>query len=156
MKKMVSYMGALGILASSAFAAPATVWGTEGAGDKAPAYWYSYEYGTGASIDTSTTVENIKVADMVAKAGSASNGAGFGFAWEQNAAYKDVPVSLSGYKGMCLTYKSTAPFRVDFKQSTITDDNYFGSELKASSGFKKQFIAFADLKQGWMLIYTRA
>ena len=149
MKKMVSYMGALGILASSAFAAPATIWGPEGAGDKAPAYWYSYEYGTGASIDTSTTAENVKVADMVAKAGSASNGAGFGFAWEQNAAYKDVPVSLSGYKGMCLTYKSTAPFRVDFKQSTITDDNYFGSELKASSGFKKQFIAFADLKQGW-------
>ena len=156
MKKMVSYMGALGILASSAFAASTTVWGPEGDGEKAPAYWYAYSYGTGASFDTTTTAENVKVADMVAKAGSASNGAGFGFAWEQNAAYKDVPVSLSGYKGMCLTYRSTAPFRVDFKQSTITDDNYFGSELKASSGFKKQYIAFADLKQGWKSTTTVA
>lgn len=148
-KKMVSYLGALGILASAAYAATATVWGPEGDGDMAPAYWYSYDYGTGASIDTSTTAENVKVAVMKAKAGNTSNGAGFGFAWKQNSSYKDVPVSLSGYKGMCLIYKSTAPFRVDFKQSTISDDNYYGSELKASSVFKKQFIAFADLKQGW-------
>ncbi|MBR2197094.1 MAG: tandem-95 repeat protein [Fibrobacter sp.] len=147
MKKMISF-GALCALVSTVSAAT-TVWTEEGPGEKAPAYWYDYTYGTGASIDTSTTAENVKVATMTAKAGNTDNGAGFGFAWEQNSAYKDVPVSLSGYKGMCLTYKSTAPFRVDFKQSTITDDNYYGSELKASSGFKKQFIAFADLKQGW-------
>ncbi len=156
MKKMISYMGALGIMASTAYAASATVWSAEGDGDKAPAYWYSYEYGTGASIDTSTTVDNIKVANMTAKAGNTSNGAGFGFAWQQNSSYKDVPISLSGFKGMCLTYRATAPFRVDFKQSTITDDNYYGAELAAASGFKKQFIAFADLKQGWKSTSTVA
>jgi len=146
-KKMISF-GALCALVSTVSAAT-TVWTEDGPGEKAPAYWYDYTYGTGASIDTSTTAENVKVATMTAKAGNTNNGAGFGFAWEQNSAYKDVPISLFSYKGVCLTYKSTAPFRVDFKQSTITDDNYYGSELKASSGFKKQYIAFADLKQGW-------
>ena len=46
-KKMISWGGALCALVGSAYAASATVWTEgEGAGTKAPAYWYSFEYGT--------------------------------------------------------------------------------------------------------------
>ena len=49
MKKMVSYMGAFGILASSAFAASATVWNNEdGNGTVVKKY-------LAASINTATT-----------------------------------------------------------------------------------------------------
>lgn len=154
-KKIALWMGALlGAMTGSAFAASATVWTEDGPGDKEPAYWYAFDYGTGASVDTSTTADNVKVAEFVAKPGKTDNGAGFGFTWEQNSSYKDVPISLASYKGACLTYRSTAPFRIDFRQSTITDDNYYGSELAAGS--KKLFIAFANLKQGWKSTTTVA
>ena len=154
-KKIALWMGALlGAMTSSVFAASATVWTEDGPGDKEPAYWYAFDYGTGASVDTSTTADNVKVAEFVAKPGKTDNGAGFGFTWEQNSSYKDVPISLASYKGACLTYRSTAPFRIDFRQSTITDDNYYGSELAAGS--KKLFIAFANLKQGWKSTTTVA
>ncbi len=143
-KKMISF-GALCALVSTVSAAT-TVWTEDGPGEKAPAYWYDYTYGTGASIDTSTTAENVKVAIMTAKAGNASNGAGLGFAWEQA---KDAHTTLAGYSGVCLTYSATAPLRVDFKQTTITDDNYYGAELAKTSGFVKTFVAFSSLKQGW-------
>ena len=148
MKKMISWLGAVGALVSSAYAASATVWTEEGEGTMAPAYWYTFKYGTGASIDTSTTAANVKVGDMTATESKTANGAGFGLTWKQNADYEDTPVSLSAYKGVCLTYKATAPFRIDFKQSTITDDNYYGAEMPATAG-AKVFLAFADLKQGW-------
>ena len=154
LKRFILGAGIMGAMSSIAFAATATVWTEEGPGTKAPAYWYSYEYGTGSSVDTSTTASNVKVAEFAVSSGKASNGAGFGFAWEQNAAYKDVAVSLASYKGVCLTYRSTAPFRIDFKQSTITDDNYYGSEL--SAGAKKTYIAFSSLKQGWKSTSTVA
>lgn len=124
-----------------------TVWTVAGDGAKAPAYWYSYTFGTGASVDTST-VDGYRVADFSA-ATSGSNGAGYGFGWEQNASYNDVPVSLSTYKGACLTYKATAPVRMDFKQSTIKDDNYYGTLLDSTSTFKTVFVAFDGLNQDW-------
>ena len=145
-KKMISVMGALCALVSTASAATATVWTPEGPGTKAPAYWYDYTYGTGSSIDTSTTAENVKVATMGAKAGSASNGAGLAFAWEQE---KNSYTTLAGYAGVCLTYSATAPLRMEFKQTTITDDNYYGAELAKTTGFVKTFIGFSSLKQGW-------
>ena len=149
-KKMISWMGALCALVGTAYAASATVWTEgEGAGTKAPAYWYTFKYGTGASVDTSAWSETSKLTELAAASNKTSNGAGFGFGWEQNpkADYADVPVTLAAYKGVCLTYSATAPFRIDFKQSTITDDNYYGAELDA--GTKKTFIAFSALKQGW-------
>ena len=156
MKKMISWMGALCALVGTAYAASATVWTEgEGAGTKAPAYWYGFDYGTGASVDSAAWSETSRLTVLTAKEGKTSNGAGFGFTWEQNATtYKDVAVSLASYKGVCLTYSATAPFRIDFKQSTITDDNYYGAEL--SAGAKKTFIAFADLKQGWKSTSTVA
>ena len=148
MKKMISWMGAICAMVGSAYAASATVWTEgEGAGTKAPAYWYTFKYEAGAAFDTTAWSETSRLTVLTAKAGKTSNGAGFGFTWEQNASYKDVAISLTAYKGVCLTYSATAPFRIDFKQSTITDDNYYGAEL--SAGAKKTFVAFADLKQGW-------
>ena len=147
-KKMISWMGALCALAGTAYAASATVWiEGEGAGTKAPAYWYSFEYGTGASADTSAWSETSKLTKFVATDSKASNGAGVGFAWEVDSKYKAVAISLGAYKGVCLAYNATAPFRIDFKQSNITDDNFYGAELAA--GTRKTFIAFNDLKQGW-------
>ncbi|WP_405340313.1 Ig-like domain-containing protein [Fibrobacter sp.] len=154
-KKMISWTGALCALAGSAYAASATVWTEgEGAGTKAPAYWYSFEYGTGAAADTSAWSTTSHLTALTAKEGKSSNGAGFGFTWEQNTSYKDVAVTLVSYKGVCLTYSATAPFRIDFKQSTITDDNYYGADLAA--GTKKTFVAFANLKQGWKSTSTIA
>lgn len=143
---------AAGALASYAAAATAVVWDGENKADMEPAYSFMFKYGTGAAIDT-TNVNGTKVLDFTAKAGTTSNGAGYGIGWKQscdaNWNCTDVAVSLSAYKGVCLTYKAEMPFRVDFKQSTITDDNYYGMELAASSVFKKQFIAFSELTQGW-------
>ena len=143
-KKMISF-GALCALVSTVSAAT-TVWTEDGPGEKAPAYWYDYTYGTGSSVEYYTTPENVQIATMTAKAGNANNGAGFAFAWEQA---KDAYTTLAGYSGMCLTYSATAPLRVDFKQTTITDDNYYGAELAKTSGFVKTFVAFSSLKQGW-------
>ena len=152
-KKMISVMGALCALVSTASAATATVWTPDGPGTKAPAYWLDYVYPentTLASVDTSTTAENVKVAVMHASAGSTDNGAGFGFAWAQNSSYQTISVNLSAYKGVCLTYSATTRLRMDFKQSNLeSSSNYYGTDLDSTDGFKKVFIAFKDLKQGW-------
>lgn len=157
-KKFACLLGLLG-LASAASAATAVVWSDEEGAKvtKEPAYFYTFDYGDlGASIDT-TNVNGAKVLDFVAPISKESAGAGYGFGWQQNSAYKDVAISLSTYKGVCLVYEAQAPFRVDFKQSTITDDNYYGMELKATDGgVKKTFIAFASLTQGWKSATTKS
>lgn len=138
----------MGLGMGTAVAATDTVWtAAKGDGGKAPAYWYSYKYGTGATIDTNV-IGSYKVIDFSASK-TGSNGSGYGFGWEQDAAYKDVPVSLSSYKGVCLIYKADAPVRMDFKQSTISDDNYYGTLLESSSTFKKVFVSFNGLTQDW-------
>ena len=130
------------------FAATDTVWtAAEGDGAMAPAYWYGYTYGTGASLDTNI-VNSYRVIDYTVST-SSINGAGYSLTWKQNAAYKDTVISLASYKGVCLTYKADYPVRLDFRQSTITDDNYYGTLLAASANFKKYFVAFADLVQDW-------
>lgn len=148
---------AAGLLASYAAAATAVVFTDEDGvkPTKEPAYGYTFEYGSGSSIDT-TNVNGAKVLDFVAPAIASSAGAGYGFGWKQDANYKDVAISLSGYKGVCLVYEAEYPFRVDFKQSTITDDNYYGMDLKAAATPKKQFIAFSGLTQGWKSTTTKA
>ncbi len=145
MKKMISLIGAFGAVFGTAFAADAVVW--PGEGTNAPAYWFSYTYpsdnSTLASIDTST-VDDVKIAKAkVTKGSKTSNGAGLGFGWQQDASYKDVPVSLAAYKGVCLTYRATAPFNIEFKQSGAAAN--FEMKLGASSVFKKKFVGFADL-----------
>lgn len=140
---------ALVLLGSAALAATATVWTEDGPGTMAPASWYTYTSGTGASVDTMTTAANVKVAEFAVTPGKTENSAGLGLIWRQDPDkdYADVPVSLANYKGVCLSYRATAPFRMDFKQSTITDYNYYGADLAAGS--KRTFIAFSGLKQGW-------
>ncbi|WP_290736727.1 MULTISPECIES: cadherin-like domain-containing protein [unclassified Fibrobacter] len=140
---------ALALLGSAAMAATATVWTEDGPGTMAPASWYTYTSGTGASVDTTTTADNVKVATFSVTPGKTENSAGLGLTWKQDPdnGYKDVPVSLANYKGVCFTYRATAPFRMDFKQSTIADYNYYGAELAA--GAKRTFVAFSSLKQGW-------
>lgn len=133
----------------AAFAADA-VWTLEnGKGPKAPAYWYQYTYGTGASIDTSYSATVGKKAVFKASA-SSEGGAGYGFTWAQTKSgtkYVDSPISLSAYNGICLTYSATAPVRMAFKQPSISDANYFGINLEASADLKTQFIAFSELAQ---------
>jgi len=148
-KKMISLIGALGAVFGTAFAADIVVW--PGESTMAPANWYDYTNGKGASISYSES-DDIQKGDISVTAGSSESGAGFGFNWKD----KEVATSLSGHKGVCLTYRATGPFRVDFKQSTISDYNYYGAELKASAVFKKQFLAFEDLKQGWKSTKTTA
>lgn len=155
-KKFAIAFGLLS-MASVASAATAVVWSDEDGVKvtKEPAYFYTFDYGdAGASIDT-TNVNGAKVLDFVAPEGKTSAGAGYGFGWQQSATYKDVAISLSSYKGVCLVYEAQAPFRVDFKQSTITDDNYYGMELPAAAAPKKTFIAFANLSQGWKSATTK-
>ncbi len=156
-KKFAIAFGLLS-MASVASAATAVVWSDDENEKvtKAPAYTYSFDYGTGASVD-STDVNGAKVLDFVAPSTtSGKSGAGYGFTWTVNTSYKDVVTSLSAYKGVCLVYEATAPFRVDFKQSTITDDNFYGMEMVATTGVKKSFIAFSALKQGWTSTKTVA
>ena len=148
-KKMISLIGALGAVFGTAFAADVVVW--PGESTMAPANWYDYTNGKGASISYSES-DDIQKGDISVTAGSSESGAGFGFNWKE----KEAVTSLSGHKGVCLTYRATGPFRVDFKQSTISDYNYYGAELKASAVFKKQFLAFEDLKQGWKSTKTTA
>lgn len=157
MNKKFAYLFGLFGLATAASAATAVVWSDEEGvkATKVPAYFYTFDYGDGASIDT-TNVNGAKVLDFVAPATKESAGAGYGFGWQQSATYKDVAISLSTYKGVCLVYEAEAPFRVDFKQSTITDDNYYGYELKAAATPKKQFIAFSELTQGWKSTTTKS
>ncbi len=150
MKKMISLMGALGALFGSAYAATTTVWTEEGDGDKVPAYWYTYTDPTNGSLSSVTeSVDGLIKSATLSVTSGKTNSAGFGFGWQQDASYNDVAFSLAAYKGVCLTYSAEAPFRIDFKQSTIKDYNYYGAELKASAGFKKTFIAFSSLTQGW-------
>ena len=142
-KKIALWLGAtMGAMVGSAFAANAVVW--PGEGTMAPADWFDYKSGTGSSISYSVA-DDVQIGAITVKAGTAESSAGFGFNWKE----KGAETSLGGYAGVCLNYKATAPFRVDFKQSSITDYNYWGAELTATSVFKKQFISFAELKQGW-------
>lgn len=150
MKISTLFIGAICAFVAQTFAATDTVWTESGDGTKAPAYWYIYADGK-ATIDT-TLINNVKTINITVTAGNTSNSAGYGFGWKQDPSnnYKDVPISLAAYKGVCLTYKATAPLRVDFNQSTIENSNFFGANLATAASFKKIFLAFANLtKENW-------
>lgn len=147
---------ALAACVGLSYAATDTVWTAQnGEGTMAPATWYTYTYGTGSAIDANV-IETYKVVDYTAAATSTSNGAGYAFQWAQDASYEASPISLAAYKGVCLTYKADKPLRLDFMQSTISDGNYYGVLLDSAPTFKKTFIAFDSLAQGWKSTTTVA
>lgn len=158
---MIKKIGILtaGLLAGYAAAATAVVFSDEDGvtADKPYAQSYIYDYGSGASIDT-TNVNGARVLDFTAPTTTdGKSGAGFGFSWAIDASYKPKVTSIATYKGVCLAYEADAPFRVDFKQSTITDDNYYGMEMAATKGsLKRSYIAFSALTQSWKSTKTVA
>lgn len=143
---------AVGALACYAAAASAVVWSDSKEATFATAYSFTYADDIGSSVDT-TNVNEAKVLDFEVASSTKSAYAGYGIGWKQScdASWncKDVAVSLSAYKGVCMTYKAAAGFRLDFKQSTIKDDNYYGADLAAAATPKTVYVAFKDLKKGW-------
>jgi len=121
------------------------------AGEMKPAYWYSYGDSSsqtyGVRKVTTEGYQQFTATLNLQKEGTSA--AGFGFAWKQTNK-QDVPIDLSSYEGLCLTYKATHPFRVDFKQSDITDYDFHGVYLSAEDEFVSKFIDFKNLSQeGW-------
>ena len=151
-KKMISWMGALCALAGSAYAASATVWSAaDGNGTVPPVNgWYSYPdakataaEAAGAKATLTTATDKSKVLTLSVSKTNESSAAGMGFAWAKN----NGTISLDAYAGMCLTYTAEVPFRVEFKQSTIKDYNYYGMMIPAATKSTTLFIDFADLAQ---------
>ena len=132
----------------------ATVWSfdKQKGNDMQPAYWFSYaqpEPNTkGTLSDTDDGYKQFSVElDLNSDQYSV---AGFGFAWKQTNK-QDVDVDLSSHSGLCITYKADRQFRLDLKQSTITDYNYYGTDLPAASTFTSRYIDFQNFAQeaGW-------
>ena len=133
----------------------ATVWSYDKktGNDMQPAYWYDYaqpaaDGATGVRADTDEGYKQF-TANLALKSSEYSV-AGFGFVWKQVNS-KDAVVDISAHSGLCLTYKADRPFRVDLKQATITDYNYFGVVVPAQSEFSSKFLDFQNFAQeeGW-------
>ena len=154
-KKMISAMGALCALVSSAYAASATVWSAEDGNGTFPPVngWYAYPdakataaEAAGAKATLKTAADNSKVLTLSVSKTNESSAAGMGFAWAKN----NGVVSLEDYAGLCLTYTAEVPFRLEFKQSTIKYYDFYGAMIPAATKTKTVFVAFSDLEQeGW-------
>jgi len=113
--------------------------------------WFSFAQGgstTGSLIDTDEGYKKFTVAlDLNS---SEYSTAGFGFVWKSSNG-QDAPVDLSAYPGICFTYKADRPFRVDFKQPSVTDYNFYGVVLPAQDEFVAKYVDFQSLAQegGW-------
>jgi len=118
--------------------------------DMQPARWGDVYYQPkedGATGELTTTTEGYQqFTTKLVIEGSSYSAAGFSLVWKQNGT-----VDLSSYPGLCLTYKADRPFRVDFKQTSVTDYNYYGIILDAQTDFVSKFIDFQSLAQegGW-------
>ena len=120
--------------------------------DLQPAYWFEYQdsttqtYGVRKLVDDGmefTATLNLNLGE------GKTSATGFGIAWKQTNK-QDVPIDLSSYEGLCLTYKATNPFRVDFKQSTVKDYDFHGIVLQPKDDFTAMYIDFKNLAQeGW-------
>lgn len=119
---------------------------------------YSYEYPGDKVNDVFVELDTAEITDVpyYMKATfeareKAKGGAGFGFYWSVDLEdYTPESITLANYDGVCLNYSATNPVRLDFMQSTITDDNYFGIRLPSTDGRTiNKFVAFADLELGW-------
>jgi len=145
-KKIALWMGALlGAMTSSVFAASATVWNNvDGNGTVRPAVWYSYgDKKNDASATFSTATDKSKVVKATVSTSNDNSSAGMGFNWAKD----EGTISLKSYNGVCITYSATYPFKLEFKQSTITDYNYYGTIVDAAKSETSVYIAFADLEQ---------
>ena len=146
----------MAVCLSQAVAAEKVLWDETGIGSFAPKGLYDYSYPNKATVSVSVTktkdaaVPYYVQATFEAEEGSKSSGAGFGFAWELDDDYEAKIVSLANYSGVCLNYSATGQVRMDFKQWTIDDDNYFGYMLPGTEGQKVNlFIPFDSLELGW-------
>ena len=113
--------------------------------------WYTFTDAE-ASVDTLSTfvmqagdTVHVKrvIAEVVADEENPAT-AGVGFGWGSKA---DSIKDLSAFAGVCLTYTSTADFRMDFKQSTITNYNYNGIVVPAQSSMGTVYLPFEDFAQ---------
>ena len=121
--------------------------------DMQPAYWYIYQDSSSQTYgELKDTDEGYKqfTATLNLNLGNGKTSAtGFGFAWKQSGK-QDVAVDLSAYTGLCLTYKATNQFRVDFKQANVNDYDFHGVVLQPKDDFTPTFIDFRNLDQeGW-------
>lgn len=136
-------MLAAGLLAGNA-AALTTVW-TAGVDGSLPlAKWYPYTGITTDKATLSTSTEKYNVLTTTVSTTNDASVAGVSIDWASK-----TDVDLSAYKGLCLTYKSLKPFKLDFKQSDFakTNYNYFGYVVPAQSAVGALFIPFEDLAQ---------
>ena len=140
-------------------AAERLIWDESGVSEYyGPQNIYSYEYPGDKVNDVFVELDTAEITDVpyYMKATfeareKAKGGAGFGFYWSVDLEdYTPESITLANYDGVCLNYSATNPVRLDFMQSTITDDNYFGIRLPSTDGRTiNKFVAFADLELGW-------
>lgn len=140
-------------------AAERVIWDENGVGSYPPNNVYSYEYiGDKAkvkdvfiSLDTAGIDDAPYYMEATFEAEeNAKGGAGFGFYWNVDEDYDPRTTDYSAYGGVCLNYSATNPVRLDFMQSTIVDDNYFGIRLPSTNGQKvNKFVSFDELELGW-------
>ncbi|WP_406538046.1 tandem-95 repeat protein [Fibrobacter sp.] len=113
--------------------------------------WFSFAQGgstTGKLVDTQEGYKQFTVA-LDLNSSEYSTG-GFGFVWK-SANNQDSPIDLSAYSGLCITYKADRPFRVDLKQTSVTDYNFYGIILPAQKDFVSKYVDFQSFAQegGW-------
>jgi hypothetical protein len=113
--------------------------------------WFSFAQGgstTGQLVDTQEGYKQFTVA-LDLNSSEYSTG-GFGFVWK-SANNQDAPIDLSAYSGLCITYKADRPFRVDLKQTSVTDYNFYGIILPAQENFVSKYVDFQSFAQegGW-------
>ena len=113
--------------------------------------WFSFAQGgstTGKLVDTQEGYKQFTVA-LDLNSSEYSTG-GFGFVWK-SANNQDSPIDLSAYSGRCITYKADRPFRVDLKQTSVTDYNFYGIILPAQENFVSKYVDFQSFAQegGW-------
>ena len=140
-------------------AAERVIWDENGVSTYPPSNIYSYEYkgGNAKTKDVFVELDTAGIDDapyyMIATFEAEENakgGAGFGFYWNVDEEYEPRNTDISSFSGVCLNYSATNPFRLDFVQSTIDDDNYFGIKLPSTDGQRvNKFVAFEDLELGW-------
>ena len=113
--------------------------------------WFSFAQGGSTSGSLVDTQEGYKQFTVALDLNSSDySTAGFGFVWKY-ANGGDVPTDLSKYSGLCFTYKADRPFRVDLKQTSVTDYNFYGIVLPAQKDFVSKYVDFQSFAQegGW-------
>lgn len=155
MKAKLSLMALL-MMGSLASAAEYVLWDSTIDPEETHTAAYSFEYyypkdnKARMVADTANGVITLTASNLVKDKDSKNSvGVGYGIIYSQTDDYEDDVMSLAKYTGLCIAYSAEQKFRLDFKQSNISDDNFHGVTMAASSAKKTQFIAFDSLSQGW-------